>query len=293
MKFGYRQLAAAMFAVLALGAAAEAPIPPAGHRVTDLTMTLSGQEQQGLAADLERIEIDTGARVLVLIVESLEGEAISAYAARVFEAWKPGRPGVDDGVLIVLSKRERRVRIEVGRGLEGAIPDVVAGRIVASTMVPAFARGDFASGFSGAVGDIGRLVANEKAREPQRVISTAETPATSLAEAWSVLGIIAFLFLLAVGLTIRRLVTMTTPPFLPQPLNEKELRFLRELTIAKKNTEAAAVDPWPASSACSWSSPFGSTGSFGATGGSGAGANNYDTSSSAGTSAGGGAEKSY
>lgn len=145
---------------------AQPSIPAAGHRVTDLTGTLSAAETEKLAGKLEHIEQATGARVLVLVVPTLDGEPIEDYAQRVFEAWKPGRPGVDDGLLMVLAKHERKIRLAVGRGLEGAIPDLAAKRISSTRMVPAFKEGRFAAGFEAAASEVEQLIQRERAAAP-------------------------------------------------------------------------------------------------------------------------------
>src|SRR5690606_26351145 len=89
-----------------------------------------------------------------------------AYAIRVAEQWKLGRADVDDGVLLLVAMRDRRMRIEVGYGLEGAIPDAIAKRIIAEQMAPRFRAGDFAGGIAGAVDSIGRAIAGEGLRRP-------------------------------------------------------------------------------------------------------------------------------
>jgi uncharacterized membrane protein YgcG len=130
----------------------QAGIPPAGQRVNDVTgNTLSASQVESLAQQLERVEQQTGARLLVLIVPSLQGEPIENYSQRVFEAWRPGRTGVDDGALLVLSRGDRKMRIHLGRGLESRLPYDATKRITSSYMVPAFKAGNFAQGFQDAI----------------------------------------------------------------------------------------------------------------------------------------------
>lgn len=147
-------------------ATAQVDVPPPGQRVTDLAQAFSAAETQRIAAALERLDRETGARVLVLVVPTLLGEPIEDFSGRVFEAWKPGRAGHDDGVLLVLSRQDRKMRIAVGRGLEGAIPDLMAKRITSATMVPAFKQAQFAKGFEDAIDAIDKLVRAELAARP-------------------------------------------------------------------------------------------------------------------------------
>jgi len=144
-------IALLVFALCPTAFAAETPTPPAGHRVVDEGHVLSDIEIRQLADKLKSAEDTTGAQIAVLTVPSAGDEGIAPFANRVFVAWGLGHKGVDDGILIVLASKDRRVRIEVGRGLEGSIPDVIAKRITADTMGPHFKAGRFADGFNAGV----------------------------------------------------------------------------------------------------------------------------------------------
>lgn len=148
---------------LASPAAAQQPVPvPAlSGRVVDTTGTLDAARRAALEARLEAIEKQHGSQVVVLIVASTGPEPIEAYAIRVAEQWKLGRADVDDGVLLLVAMQDRRMRIEVGYGLEGAIPDAIARRIIAEQMTPRFRAGDFAGGLEAAVDSIGRAISGE------------------------------------------------------------------------------------------------------------------------------------
>jgi uncharacterized protein len=138
------------------------PVPPIeGRRVIDQTATLSAAENQALGAKLQAIEERHGSQVVVLIVPTTQPEDIAAYAQRVGDAWKIGRRDVGDGVLIVLAKNDRRISIQVAKALEGAIPDVVAGRIIRDAVAPAFRANDFAGGLNSAVDRIAERIAGE------------------------------------------------------------------------------------------------------------------------------------
>jgi uncharacterized protein len=125
---------------------AEVAVPPLKARVTDLTGTLTGSQIQTLDARLRDFERDKGSQIAVLMLPSTEPETIEQYSIRVAEAWKIGRTRVDDGVILVVAKNDRKLRVEVGRGLEGAIPDAVAKRVIAEVITPHFKANDFYGG---------------------------------------------------------------------------------------------------------------------------------------------------
>ncbi|WP_052321699.1 TPM domain-containing protein [Ralstonia sp. A12] len=127
------------------------PVPALARQVTDLTDTLSSTSAVRLERKLAILQERTGAQIAVLIIDSTQPEPVEAFAVRVFDAWKLGRRGVDDGVLLVIARQDRKMRIEVGYGLEGQITDLKASRINRDIMVPAFRQGDFIGGIDRAV----------------------------------------------------------------------------------------------------------------------------------------------
>jgi uncharacterized protein len=163
MKTACSLVAALCLWLLASAASAQQlqPVPPLTSRVTDLTLTLGTQGKAALEAKLADIEARRGSQIAVLLVNSTNGEPIEDFANRVGTTWKIGRKGVGDGVLIVLAIQDRRVRIDVARTLEGAIPDVTAKRIITETMAPAFKAGDYAGGLIRAVERIDERLAKE------------------------------------------------------------------------------------------------------------------------------------
>ena len=144
------------------------PVPPLSARVVDQTGTLSAAQTQALSAKLQAIESTRGAQVVVLMVPSTQPEDIAAYGQRVADTWKVGRRDVGDGVVIVVAKNDRRVNIEVAKTLEGAIPDVLAGRIINEQIKPAFKAGDYAGGLNAAVDQLGKRIAGEALPAPTR-----------------------------------------------------------------------------------------------------------------------------
>lgn len=142
-------------------------VPALAHRVTDLTGTLSAEQQAALEASMAQLERQKGSQIAVLLVPTTQPEDIAQYSIRVIEAWKLGRKGVDDGVLVLVAKDDHKMRIEVGYGLEGVIPDVVAKRIVAEIMAPRFKQGDFFGGLNAAIDSLAALIAGEALPAPK------------------------------------------------------------------------------------------------------------------------------
>ncbi|MBD9677233.1 TPM domain-containing protein [Pseudomonas sp. PDM18] len=137
------------------------PVPELESPVTDLTATLGSDWIASMKQRLLALQQRKGSQIAILMLPSTGADSIEQFATRVFEQWRLGRQGVDDGVLVLVAKEDRTMRIEVGYGLEGAIPDVVAGRIIREEMVPAFRSGDFAGGIENAVTVLERLIDGE------------------------------------------------------------------------------------------------------------------------------------
>jgi uncharacterized protein len=150
--------AAALALMLLLGVAGAVvraqdltPVPPLEGRVIDRSNTLDGTQRQAMEQHLANVERELGTQVVVLIVPSTLPEDIAAYAQRVGDQWKIGRRDVGDGLLIVVAKNDRRIRIEVAKALEGAVPDLAARQIISETITPAFKRNDYAGGLNSAI----------------------------------------------------------------------------------------------------------------------------------------------
>jgi uncharacterized protein len=144
------------------------PIPKLEARVTDLTGTLTAEQQSALEDKLAAFEARKGTQIVVLIVPTTHPEEIEQYSIRVVEQWKIGRKRVDDGVMLIVAKNDRRVRLEVGYGLEGALPDAIANRIITETIRPLFAQNDFYGGINAGVDQIETVVAGEALPAPDR-----------------------------------------------------------------------------------------------------------------------------
>ena len=151
----------------ACSALALVAVPPLSGRVVDQTGTLAAGDIASLTQTLKDLETRKGSQIAVVIVPTTDGEAIEQFALRVAEAWKIGRKKVDDGALLVIAKNDRRLRIEVGYGLEGALTDVTTKRIIDEDITPKFKAGDFAGGVSTGVDRMVRIVNGEKLPEPE------------------------------------------------------------------------------------------------------------------------------
>lgn len=153
-RYPYRGIAAfiAFVAVLltaSLGCALD--VPQLKGRVNDYANMISPQVRSQLENELKNFEKTDSTQIVVLTVESLEGDALEDFSIRVAEKWKIGQKGKDNGAILIVAKKDRKTRIEAGRGLEGKLTDLTAGRIVQLVINPQFKRGDFDAGFSAGI----------------------------------------------------------------------------------------------------------------------------------------------
>ena len=149
------------------------PIPALTSHVVDTTGLLDASQQAALEAKLDALEKAKGSQVVVLIVPTVQPEDISSYANRVGNAWKIGRKNVGDGVLFVVAFKDRQMRIEVAKTLEGAIPDLAAKQIITNVVTPRFKAGDYAGGISAGVDQLAARINGEALPE---VTSSADGP---------------------------------------------------------------------------------------------------------------------
>ena len=166
----WRTLIAIVFAVaIGTGAWAQSvlPVPALTARVIDQTGTLDAAQKKALEAKLASLEKTKGSQVVVLMVPTTAPEDIASYTQRVGDTWKIGRKDVGDGVLLVVAKDDRKMRIAPAKTLEGAVPDVLAARIIDETMKPLFRAGDFAGGINAAVDQLTGLINGEALPAPQ------------------------------------------------------------------------------------------------------------------------------
>jgi uncharacterized protein len=179
------------------------PVPVLTGRVIDQTGTLSAEQASALSDKLAAIERERGTQIVVLMVPTARPEDIFSFAQRVAASWKIGRKTVGDGVVIVVAKDDHDVNIQVASTLEGAIPDVLAGRIISEQIAPAFRKGDFAGGLNAAVDAIAGLVAGEKL-PPPTAPSRGQAQGRSIGGFdWTQLAIFAFVFVPILGRVLR------------------------------------------------------------------------------------------
>ncbi len=196
-------LATALLLWTALPASAQelVPVPPLAARVTDDAGMLDAKQKAALEGVLADYEAKTGSQIAVLLVKSTAPEAIEQYSIRVTDAWKLGRKGVDDGVLLMVAKDNppalRRLRIEAGRGVQGVLTDAQSKRILQDVIAPHFKQNDFYGGLVAGVGAIATLLNQEQFPAPAQKSAPATVEAGGLTF-WLPLLFFGFLVLLTV-----------------------------------------------------------------------------------------------
>jgi len=162
--------------ISALQAQELAPVPALRARVTDVTATLTSEQQARLEQVLQDFERRKGTQVVVLIVGSTRPETIEQYTLRVVEQWKPGRKKIDDGALLLVAKDDHALRIEVGYGLEGALTDATSRRIIDEVITPKFRAGDFNGGIAAGITSMLGVIEGEPLPAPQGRGGSTEPP---------------------------------------------------------------------------------------------------------------------
>src|ERR1700744_4165315 len=176
----------------AFAAFADVAVPPLTGRVVDQTGTLSSDTVASLSQKLKDFEARKGSQIAVLIVPTTAPETIEQYSIRVAEAWKVGRRKIDDGALLVVAKDDHKLRIEVGYGLEGALTDVSARRIIDEVITPKFRSGDFAGGISAGIDRIIRIIDGEPLPAPRPEATHSVDPDMFFNILFSPFGFIGF-----------------------------------------------------------------------------------------------------
>ena len=188
-------------------AADDAPVavPALVSRVTDTTGTFSAAQKSALEQTLAEFERRKGSQIAVLVVASTKPEAIEQYAIRVAEQWKLGRKGIDDGLLLLIAKNDQRIRIEVGRGLEGPIPDVIAKRIIREIIAPHFVAGDFYAGIDDGVHRIIAIIDGEPLPPPPQRNAARNGGHGGGASEWNSMLTIGFVLIVVAGGILTRI----------------------------------------------------------------------------------------
>jgi uncharacterized protein len=154
-------------------------VPPLRGRVNDYASVMSQQQVQSLEARLAQFEQETEHQVAVLTIPTLDGEDIEGFSIRVAENWKIGKKGFDNGVILVVAVKDRRLRLEVGYGLEGVLPDAIAKQITSNYIVPRFRSQDYAGGIIAGIDAVLRVIKNEPLPESARKKGGSQGPGLS------------------------------------------------------------------------------------------------------------------
>lgn len=203
-----RCLAALMACMVIVGGACAQdvlPVPALSGRVIDQTATLTEPQREALTQKLAALEQQSGSQVVVLIVPTTLPEDIASYGQRVADQWKIGRRDVGDGVLVVVAKNDRHVRIEVAKALEGAIPDVAARRIISEQVRPAFRAGDYAGGLNAAVDQVSALIKKEALPTPGSETPSGAKRGAQPGVQWDELAMFLFVGVPVLGSMLTRL----------------------------------------------------------------------------------------
>lgn len=166
---------ALMLATITAGTSLAADVPMLSGRVVDNAELLSSAARERISAALKAHEAKTGNQIAVLTIPTLGEDSIEPYATRVFESWKLGKKGKDNGLLLVIVPKERKIRFEVGRGLEGTVPDVVASRTIRNVIAPAFKANQFDKGVEEGLAAIIKQLEGEASDNPQAAKDTDNT----------------------------------------------------------------------------------------------------------------------
>lgn len=177
------------------------PVPPLSGHVIDGTGTLTADQRQSLETRLTAFEASSGSQVVVLVVPTTLPEDIASYANRVGNAWKIGRKEIGDGLLLIVAKDDRTLRIEVAKSLEGAIPDLAAKRVIDDAITPRFKQGDYAGGLDAGAEQIMALIRGEALPAPAQNVKGGGAIADFQ---WQDLAIFLFFGVLVVGSIARQ-----------------------------------------------------------------------------------------
>jgi len=179
--------------------AASLDVPPVRGRVNDLAGLMPAGRAHALEERLKRFEVETGHQIALLTIPSLEGEDLEGFSLRVAESWKIGQKGFDNGAILVVAPKDRRLRIEVGYGLEGVLPDAIASRIIREVIVPRFRSNDYAGGIEAGLEATMKVARGESLPEAARAKARPGSRSPAAAE----LSILLLLGLALLGMITR------------------------------------------------------------------------------------------
>lgn len=143
--------------------------PPLKGRINDNADLLSPEEEQELSRYLQAVEEQSGAQIALLTIPSLEGDNLESFSYRTAKTWELGEADKDNGLLLLIALEERKIRIEVGYGLEGTVTDSLSGFIIRNHIAPHFKRGDYAAGISEGLHTLGSVITGELVIQPEEI----------------------------------------------------------------------------------------------------------------------------
>jgi uncharacterized protein len=190
--FGLCSIVATTLLLIVASSARCAEVPALRGRVNDYAKLLSASASQNLENQLSQFEKETGHQVAVLTVPALDGEDIEGFSIRVAENWKIGQKGFDNGVILVVAPKERQLRLEVGYGLEGILPDAIASRIIREIIIPRFRQNDYQGGITSGIDAVLKTIRGESLPESARPKQRENSPGAAIS-----LPLILFLLFLA------------------------------------------------------------------------------------------------
>ncbi len=199
-----RWLTALLFSLCAVAGGAQGlvPVPALTGRVVDASAVLSTEQRQALEGKLAALETSNGSQVVILMVPSTLPEDIASFGNRVGNTWKMGRKGVGDGLLLIVATSDRKLRFEVAKSLEGAIPDLAAKQIIDEAISPRFKQGDYAGGLDAGVDQIAARIKGEALPVPAQ--SGANSGGSETFD-WQNLIVFVFFGVFMVGSVVRRI----------------------------------------------------------------------------------------
>lgn len=192
----YRRVLFTVCFLLLASASAALDVPQLRGRINDNAGAMQANQVQALEAQLAQLERDTGHQVAVLTVPTLDGEDIEGFSIRVAETWKIGKKGFDNGVILVVAVKDRKLRLEVGYGLESLLPDAIAKRVTADYIVPRFRQQDYGGGIIAGIAAVDKVLRKEPLPESARKKTQSRGSTLSfpvmLAITFAILGLMAF-----------------------------------------------------------------------------------------------------
>lgn len=192
----HRLLLLVIFSLIFSAIASALDVPTLRGRVNDYAGVMQANQVQSLESQLAELERATGHQVVVLTIPTLDGEDIGGFSIRVAENWKIGKKGFDDGVILVVAVKDRKLRLEVGYGLEGLLPDAMAKRVTADYIVPHFRQQDYAGGIVAGIAAVDKIIRKEPLPESARKKTQSGGSILSfpvmIATTFAILGLMAF-----------------------------------------------------------------------------------------------------